>query len=93
MKPQIIDRSVLFPQSTELEKSVLGAIIVENAKPLADIPFITSETFYSTAHSYIWDAIRYLYMRGDNVDLLTVIQRLDDSKQLESVGGSIYLAG
>lgn len=93
MKPQLIDNTILFPQATELEKSVLGAIIIENAKPLADIPFITSETFYSTAHSYIWDAIRYLYMRGDKVDMLTVIQRLEDVRQLETVGGATYIVG
>ncbi len=91
MKPQAIDDSILLPQAAELEKSVLGAVILESAKPLADIPFITAKTFYSTAHSHIWDAIRQLYMRGDKVDLLTVMQRLEDTKLLEAVGGATYL--
>ena len=83
----------LPPQAIELEKSLLGAIIIENAKPLADIPFISSDTFYSSVHAQIWEAIKQLYMRGDKVDMLTVVQRLKDTKQLDYVGGATYIVG
>jgi replicative DNA helicase len=83
----------LPPQAIELEKSLLGAIIIENAKPLADMPFINPELFYHSAHVQIWEAIRYLYLRGDKVDMLTVIQRLADMKKLDNVGGASYIVG
>jgi replicative DNA helicase len=85
----------LPPHSIEAEKGVLGCIMLAPHECIGDC--ITkfkgnSEVFYDLRHQVIYQAMVDMYQANEPVDSVTLFQRLKDKQQLESVGGSSYLA-
>ena len=78
----------LPPQATELEETVLGAILLE--KPAQEIArkILSVNHFYTEAHKEIFRAICDLWNENENVDFKVVIQRLKKNGKLELVGGA-----
>lgn len=80
------------PQAPELEKAILGAIMLEKDKLAEVLEIIQSpECFYGPANQKIYASIRRLFDKGMPVDLLTVTEELRKSDELELVGGPYYL--
>jgi replicative DNA helicase len=82
----------LPPQNLEAEQSVLGGILLDNHALNAVLEILVAKDFYSEAHRRIFAAILALSERGDPIDLITLSNSLKDRKQLDSVGGAVYLA-
>jgi replicative DNA helicase len=79
------------PQNIDAEKSLLGAVLIDE-ETLADITeHVTLRDFYEKRHSIIYDAMMRLYEKRKPVDLLTLTDELKRKKELETVGGSAYL--
>lgn len=79
------------PQNVDAEKSLLGAVLIDE-ESLADISeHVTPKDFYEKNHSIIYGAMMSLYEKHKPVDLLTLTDELKRKKQLELVGGSAYL--
>ncbi|MBI2609096.1 MAG: replicative DNA helicase [Deltaproteobacteria bacterium] len=80
------------PQNLEAEKSVLGAILLENEalNEVADI--IRSDDFYKKAHNTIYNALIELSEKGEPADLITLTENLKSKNVLDHVGGAAYLA-
>jgi len=79
------------PQSIDAEKSLLGAVLIDD-EVLADVSeFVTHKDFYDKSHGVIYDAMMRLYEKHKPVDLLTLTDELKRKKELEVVGGSAYL--
>jgi replicative DNA helicase len=79
------------PQATELEKAILGAILLEKeAIDIAD-QFLKPETFYLDSHQRIYKAIQALNSKNQPIDTLTVVQALKTAEELEMVGGPFYV--
>jgi len=79
------------PQNIDAEKSLLGAVLIDE-ETLADITeHVTLRDFYEKRHSMIYDAMMRLYEKRKPVDLLTLTDELKRKKELEEVGGSAYL--
>jgi replicative DNA helicase len=79
------------PQNIDAEKSLLGAVLIDE-ETLADITeHVTLKDFYDKRHSVIYDAMMRLYEKRKPVDLLTLTDELKRKKELEGVGGSAYL--
>jgi replicative DNA helicase len=79
------------PQNIDAEKSLLGAVLIDE-ETLADITeHVTLRDFYEKRHSMIYDAMMRLYEKRKPVDLLTLTDELKRKKELETVGGSAYL--
>lgn len=78
------------PQDMGAEEALLGAMIIDNAI----IPEVNlmGVHFYKTAHGRIFQAMLHLDTAGTPVDLVTVIEHLGTSGQLEHVGGQAYIA-
>jgi replicative DNA helicase len=53
---------------------------------------IDTDSFYFDAHQKIFQAVKTIYNDGHPVDILILSNHLEQAKQLEDVGGSIYLA-
>jgi replicative DNA helicase len=51
-----------------------------------------SEAFYDLRHRTIYEAITSMSEDGKQVDLIALVQKLRDAKQLDSVGGLAYLS-
>lgn len=80
------------PQNTDAEKSLLGAILIDE-DTLADVTEVVKpKDFYEKSHMMIFDAMLRLFERHKPVDMLTLTNELKRKDQLELIGGSSYLS-
>ncbi|MBR3138589.1 replicative DNA helicase [Candidatus Saccharibacteria bacterium] len=79
------------PQDVVAEKSVLGAIIIDNDVLPEILNILKPRDFYEPRHQIIYEAISNLYDRHKPVDLLTLSSELKSKKQLDKVGKAEYL--
>lgn len=79
------------PQNTDAEKSLLGAVLIDE-ETLADISeHVSPIDFYDKRHSIIYDGMMHLYEKHQPVDLLTLTDELKKRQELDTIGGSAYL--
>jgi replicative DNA helicase len=79
------------PQNLDAEKSLLGAVLIDE-ETLADISeHVTPKDFYDKRHAAIFSGMMRLYERHKPVDLLTLTDELKKKDDLETIGGSAYL--
>lgn len=83
---------MLPPQAVELEKAVLGALMLDEEKLHGVFEKLHEGLFYKNEHQIIFDAIRKLVRNNHEVDLLTVTEQLLRDGNLEAVGGAFYLS-
>jgi len=81
----------LPPQNIEIEKAVLGAIIMEKKAILKIASILEPENFYKYEHQKIYKAIQQLFLNNKPIDLLTVYEQLNKNKALEEIGGPVYI--
>jgi replicative DNA helicase len=80
------------PHNLDAEKSVLGAILLDNLSLGAVIEIIEAGDFYSDAHRKIFTVIVAMSDQNEPVDLITLGNSLRDQKRLEQIGGTAYLS-
>ncbi len=86
------DEPERLPYSPEVERSVLGAILLAPTA-IDDVTSIQAEgDFYNEAHRQIYRAVIALSQREGAIDLVTVRDELSRNGGLEKAGGSSYLA-
>lgn len=85
----------LPPHSLEAEQGVLGCVLLEPnesmgrcIEQLKEGP----EAFYDLRHRTIYSTLADMYDQREAIDLITVQQRLKNSKMLDQVGGLPYLS-
>lgn len=81
-----------LPCNLEAERSVLGAILIDDKAIHTAIETIRKEDFYLDGHRRIFDKMFMLAAGGTAIDLITLKNELQRSDELESVGGPAYLA-
>lgn len=81
----------LQPQATELEKAVLGALMIEKDAYSLVSEILRPESFYEHRHQLIYTAIRSLNLEQKPVDILTVTEKLNSTGDLDDVGGPFYI--
>ena len=80
------------PQNIDSEKALLGAIMIK-PEALHDInDVISPDSFYAEKHRIIYNSMLELYSRNEPIDLLSLSTKLKESKSLDQIGGSSYLA-
>ena len=80
------------PQAVEMEKVVLGALMIDKDAFAVVSDILYPETFYDPRHQKIYQAIRSLNMAERPVDIMTVVEQLKKDSALESIGGPVYVA-
>jgi len=81
------------PHNLDAEQSVLGAML-ESKEAIANvIEVLQPQDFYQPNHGLVYEAILHLYGAGQPVDAITVADELGRRGQLESIGGTPYIAG
>ena len=79
------------PQNLDAEKSLLGAVLIDE-EVLAGAAEIThAHDFYDKNHGLIFAGMMRLFEKHKPVDLLTLTDELKRKDELEMVGGSAYL--
>lgn len=81
----------LPPQATEVERAVLGAMMLEKEAVAKAVEIIDGSSFYSEKHRRIYEAIIFLFERNEPADLVTVSEELKKRKELDDIGGPLYL--
>ena len=82
----------LQPQATEMEKAVLGALMIDKDAYAIVCEILRPESFYEPRNQMVYAAIRDLSMEEKPVDMLTVTDQLAKNGNLEQVGGPGYIA-
>ena len=79
------------PQALDLEEAVLGAMLIDKKGVDEEIDILQPDSFYKTAHQYIFNAIYKLFHDSQPIDLLTVSSSLRKDGKLDIIGGEFYL--
>ncbi|HMO39998.1 MAG TPA: replicative DNA helicase [Saprospiraceae bacterium] len=80
------------PQAPLLEEAVLGAIMLDKDAFAIVLDILRAESFYANGHQFIYKAMKRLFERSQPIDMLTVLEELKKSGELEIAGGPAYLA-
>lgn len=86
------DMGKLPPQSLELEQSVLGAVMIQKDAFGMVSDLLRPESFNTTRHNLIWQALQSLAAADLPIDALTVVEQLKQMGALEEAGGAVYIA-
>jgi len=81
----------LPPRNIDAEKSLLGSLLVDKEAINKVVDFLRAEDFYNRNHQIIYEAALVLFEKREPIDLLNLSNRLQDSGNLEIVGGLSYL--
>lgn len=79
------------PQSKELEEVILGGLMIDASSVFFGMSRLFPEIFYVDANQRIFKAIQILYDSSQRIDILTVIEQLKKSEELDLVGGMYYV--
>jgi replicative DNA helicase len=80
-----------LPASIEAERSILGAILLDNGLYDQAAP-LKPDDFSLDAHRRIFGRMSDLQTMGRPVDMITLAEELDRRKEVEAVGGVAYLS-
>jgi len=80
-----------LPASIEAERSILGAILLDNGLYDQAAP-LKPDDFSLDAHRRIFSRMSDLQTMGRPVDMITLAEELDRRKEVEAIGGVAYLS-
>ena len=81
----------LQPQALEIERVVLGALMIDKDAFSMVSEILTAESFYEKRNQMVYQAVSNLNLEDRPVDKKTVIEQLKKDGNLEQVGGSAYI--
>jgi len=81
----------LPPQARELEEAVLGAVMLEKSAFDTIVEILKPECFYTDAHQRIFKVFQSLAQQSMPIDMLTVVEQLKKTEELEEIGGPYYI--
>lgn len=92
--PQAIDPTIahLQPQALDVEKAVIGALLIDRDAYAVVCETLYPESFYDQRHQHIYSAVRSLAIAEKPVDVLTVADQLERDGNLDKAGGVLYLS-
>ncbi len=76
-----------LPHSSDSERVILGAILLDNALVSQAIEKIQPEDFYSPLHRRVYRAMITLFERGERIDPILIGEEFKKDGGIESVGG------
>lgn len=82
------DLSRQLPNAVDIERNIIGAILLDKEAVNIAMEILTEECFYSDANAAVFKAIQSLWKRKDPVDLTTLVFELKKMHQLEILGGA-----
>ena len=81
----------LQPQAIDIEKVVLGALMIDKDAFTVVSEIIKPETFYEARHQKIYEAVQSLNLQEKPVDIMTVTEELRHKGTLDDIGGPAYV--
>ena len=81
-----------LPHNLEAERSILGAVLLDNHALNAAVEKLRSEDFFLPQHRQIFDRMVQLAEKQQAIDTITLMEDLTRRGELESAGGIAYLS-
>ena len=81
-----------LPHAPDAERSVLGAVLLNNTQFNKAREWLTADSFYSRKHQTLFQVFEDLLEQGSALDLVTVKSELERRQELGHCGGPAYLA-
>jgi replicative DNA helicase len=81
-----------LPSNLEAERSILGAILLDDKAVLSVFEILKPQDFYLESHRRVFEKMLQLMNNPRPIDLVTLKEELQRANELESVGGAAYLA-
>jgi replicative DNA helicase len=91
-EPREENRAQQMPANVDAERTILGAIMLDNAACSEAAEKLTPDAFYLDAHRRIYTRMLELSERGAAIDIVTLTEELGRHKEVESVGGVAYVS-
>ncbi|MDR0310973.1 MAG: replicative DNA helicase, partial [Acidobacteriota bacterium] len=82
-----------LPNNLEAERSVLGAVLLDDKAFLSVFESLKPEDFHLDSHRKIFERMIHLLSVSRPIDLITLKEELQKANELEAAGGAAYLAG
>jgi len=79
------------PSSIEAEQSVLWSLLIDKDGFIIIWDLLSPADFYNDSNRMIYESMHELYRTNKPIDLITVKEKLDDKKILDTVWGMTYL--
>ncbi len=80
-----------LPSDVSAEKLILGSLLLDHHAYAETFSVLQPEDFSLEVHRRIYGTMKAMDSTGNEIDTVTVARRLDDLKQLQSIGGLTYL--
>ena len=74
-----------------MEKALLGALLINQGAMYSVADVVSPDSFYAAKHRIVYEAMLSLYTKSEPIDVVTVVSKLKERKQLEQIGGAAYL--
>ena len=81
-----------LPHNLDAERSILGAVLIDNEAFNVAAAVIDSRSFFRDAHRRIFERMVELAERSQPIDLVTLKDALERAGDLDEVGGPAYIA-
>ena len=81
----------IMPQAIDAERSVLGAMLIDQEAIAAAMEILTPDDFYQKQYGIVFQAMVSLYAEGRPVDLITLQDRLKEMDVPEEVASLEYI--
>lgn len=81
-----------LPHNLEAERSILGAVLLDNHALNAAVERLRSEDFFLPQHRYIFERMVQLGEKQQAIDTITLMEDLSRTGALEAAGGIAYLS-
>jgi replicative DNA helicase len=79
------------PNNLEAERSIIGAILLEQTYLFSASEIVSPDDFFLEAHRTIFKAIQSLHQSDTGIDLITLKAELQKGDDLEKCGGAAYI--
>ena len=79
------------PQAVDVEKAVLGAMLLEREAPPKVLDVLDVTSFYNPLHQRIYQAMISLFEKGEPIDAVTIVEELRRRGQLNPVEDPAYI--
>lgn len=82
-----------LPANVEAERSILGAILLDNLAYNEAAEHLKPEDFLLDSHRRIYSRMVDLSEASHSIDLITLAEELARNGELETIGGAAYISG
>lgn len=89
--PLIMPRGLTIPHAEGIEQAILGGLMIDQTALYEALELISVKAFYHPRHQIIFQAIEKLWIQQNPVHLQSVALTLKASRQMEAIGGEVYL--